>query len=647
MILSDKYLLNSFNEINLFWSFMLSINGFLLSLLNAEVSIKNIKILWKFLTDRFRSKPIILSVKAPDGRELSIQASSREAFEYALRQAQEFLNKRESPDDIIIEQFKEKGKNYLKHREIAQRFFEQAGAKVSEQDQYSLLLTSVPQGLKLLPPVSVLISDGVLTKDDVSELVKKSRQPIRTGFDNTAILLYQEPPDTIVRLRIAEVRLEDNFMIIPISLAEAENSLSDSRICEAVFTEYVNRYIKRANFFDDKNAISDTVSFFGRIELLNRLKEELLGYQAIGLFGLRKSGKTSILYQLSFLLRNHPIVRIDLQQYTGYRYGADLFNDILRQLSTLVRNYIPEYSPNFEYFISSTPTLEITNKFVKRIHDLTEALQLAGYQLPILCLMDEVERILPNSNHPIEKVEEFNACFGALRVLCQDKDKRNLSLIVADVHPDCNRINNWPQDGVSTNPVFSFFKEIYLYPFSEQETVEMLTSIAEFMGLNFDSQTPIEIHKESGGHPFIARQLARFLTQMIPEKGIRSVDWSMLQPALDNLVFDFDELSNYFEKSIWEDLEKRDFKSALSILKILATNEGSGQWIENQFLLGKLTPNCTLRECHNALKWLVAVGIIDHQQVADNTDYRIRILHFSRWIRMQMTKEELQQWKID
>ncbi|MUG98139.1 hypothetical protein F7734_39855 [Scytonema sp. UIC 10036] len=60
--------------------------------------------------------------------------------------------------------------------------------------------------------------------------------------------------------------------------------------------------------------------------------------------------------------------------------------------------------------------------------------------------------------------EEFNACFGALRVLNQEQ--RQLSLLVADLHPDCNRINKWNKEGVSTNPVFSFFKEIFLPPFS-------------------------------------------------------------------------------------------------------------------------------------------------------------------------------------
>ncbi|MBD2529036.1 sugar ABC transporter permease [Nostoc flagelliforme FACHB-838] len=66
--------------------------GFLLGLLNAQVNAANIKTLFNFLGDRFGNKPIKIGVKAPDGRELNIEASSREEFEFALQKAQDFLN---------------------------------------------------------------------------------------------------------------------------------------------------------------------------------------------------------------------------------------------------------------------------------------------------------------------------------------------------------------------------------------------------------------------------------------------------------------------------------------------------------------------------------------------------------------------------
>ncbi|BAY09473.1 sugar ABC transporter permease [Calothrix sp. NIES-2098] len=73
--------------------------GFLLGLLNLEINPANIKTLFKFLGDRFGNKPIKLVVKAPDGRELNIEASSREEFEFAMQQAQDFLNNTQKTQD--------------------------------------------------------------------------------------------------------------------------------------------------------------------------------------------------------------------------------------------------------------------------------------------------------------------------------------------------------------------------------------------------------------------------------------------------------------------------------------------------------------------------------------------------------------------
>ncbi|HEY9804882.1 MAG TPA: hypothetical protein V6D25_31400 [Leptolyngbyaceae cyanobacterium] len=68
-----------------------ALGGFLLGLLNAQVNAANIKTLFKFLGDRFGNKPIKMVVKAPDGRELNLEASSQQEFEFACQKAQDFL----------------------------------------------------------------------------------------------------------------------------------------------------------------------------------------------------------------------------------------------------------------------------------------------------------------------------------------------------------------------------------------------------------------------------------------------------------------------------------------------------------------------------------------------------------------------------
>jgi hypothetical protein len=68
-----------------------ALGGFLIGLLMAEVNPANIKALFGFLSERLGGKPIEMTLKAVDGRELSIKASSKAEFDYAYEKAQEFL----------------------------------------------------------------------------------------------------------------------------------------------------------------------------------------------------------------------------------------------------------------------------------------------------------------------------------------------------------------------------------------------------------------------------------------------------------------------------------------------------------------------------------------------------------------------------
>ncbi|MDZ8052884.1 MAG: hypothetical protein RMX68_032420 [Aulosira sp. ZfuVER01] len=230
-------------------------------------------------------------------------------------------------------------------------------------------------------------------------------------------------------------------------------------------------------------------------------------------------------------------------------------------------------------------------------------------------------------------------------MLCQQQ--RQISLLIADVHPDCNRINAWTQSGVATNPVFSFFKEIFLPPFSQGETQEMLVNLGKLMGLEFDAATPQQIHYQTGGHPFVSRQLAHFLTEKVKDnRGNQQIVWSMVEPYLARTITQSGELKNYLERSIWEDLTKRDFQVAISILRVMDCNEQFRNKIPQTTLLNHLKSQFTTNQCLDACNWLTNVGLLDQEEVEHQDFYHIRIPLLSRWIQMQMTAEESEQCRI-
>ncbi|MBN3907538.1 MAG: hypothetical protein HWQ35_13535 [Nostoc sp. NMS1] len=67
-----------------------SVGGFLLGVLQAEVSLANFKKLLGFLGDRLGNKTIELEVEA-NGKKLKVKASSQEELNAAIEQAQKFI----------------------------------------------------------------------------------------------------------------------------------------------------------------------------------------------------------------------------------------------------------------------------------------------------------------------------------------------------------------------------------------------------------------------------------------------------------------------------------------------------------------------------------------------------------------------------
>lgn len=68
-----------------------SVAGFILGMLQAEVSLANIKKLMGFLGDRLGGQPIEMEVEAPNGRKLKVKASSREELLVAIQAAEDFV----------------------------------------------------------------------------------------------------------------------------------------------------------------------------------------------------------------------------------------------------------------------------------------------------------------------------------------------------------------------------------------------------------------------------------------------------------------------------------------------------------------------------------------------------------------------------
>ncbi|MEO0373167.1 MAG: ATP-binding protein [Cyanobacteria bacterium P01_A01_bin.17] len=538
-----------------------------------------------------------------------------------------------------------------------QNLLEKTGA-ITQKKKRWLKVKSFIGPLTTYTPLPVMFFESP-TEGNVIDLIQyiDEIESNHIGHNTVGLLFYNKPPNTLAIFKIAQARVRDHKIIIPVPFSALEQASLDESKAVGLISHYVCRYMPGANLFNDRNAISDSLSFYGRSNLLNVLEQDLSRFQSVGIFGLRKSGKTSVLLQLALSMRHHPVVHIDLQPFAGKTcYGAELFNQIIQRLLSLTKGVNSSHF-GFTLFDETLPTSSLTTQFARKISQLSECLSASGYERPIVCFLDEIERILPTEfDPPAEaraRIEEFNAVFGTLRALNQEQHL--LSLLVADLHPDCNSINHWHLPGLPTNPVYQFFKEVFVTPFFAEDTEAMLTQIGQLMGIKFEDELVNLIHQESGGHPFVSRQLASLLYTRVKSKQ-KTLDGELITKESASRYIDrpfsYSDLGDYFDKNIWDDLLNRQRRgyaeagAAMDILKVLSCNDQIDNGICLEVLLDSLADTYSKSECERVLRWLEAVGLVKRLEFEDNDNYVAKVPLMSKWLRRTMRPEEVNQWKI-
>jgi len=495
----------------------------------------------------------------------------------------------------------------------AETFFRAAGAETSERGVGLLHVSPADPPLSPFAPLPALIVIRPVDQSHIDLLIKEMKS-LHGNQPAAGFLLYLDPPDSVVLLRmLLEAHLQQSA-VIPMPVAAIERAKDSPTEARALLREYSERFSPGRNLFDDRNAIGDAVAFFGRTRLLARLKQELLSFQSIGLWGLRKTGKTSILLQLEQVFRDRAAVRIGLEPFsTKAPFGNRIFNETLRQLASLLRRCGKEtFCPEFPIHL---PARDSVAGFLDAAQELTAKLVDAGIPLPVVCMLDEMERVLPAD---ADSAEEFNVAFGALRNLCQDK--RLMSLLVTDLFADSSQINQWPIEGAGTNPLFNFLKSVYAGPFAEADTVQMLDSLGKLMNFPLDSTRISSIHEISGGHPFLARQVAAMLYD-------RREDPSGPARLLANPIRYSETLRSYFPENVWSPLERRGDTAALTIIAMLAE---ANQWVSDAELQSRcLLPNTVF---WSAAEWLAQTGVITRRHnEGTGESYRIAIGMLVQW----------------
>lgn len=329
--------------------------------------------------------------------------------------------------------------------------------------------------------------------------------------------------DDIQPLRDALYRLigENREAIVPIDsqALEASHSEDSSRVLRPI----LDQWLSRRDLYRYNYPVSGR-RFFGRELDLQRLMRDIDDGHNVGVFGLRKVGKTSMLHQLRELRTQDITVYLDIQgvpsdsQDCAYLYWAiarklreecetkeEILGSALADISFQLGN---QNTPQFQ---KRTPRL-----FDHDIHAVLNRLEQNGTPTRLVLILDEVDRLLPVSDAS-PGFRGYADFFAYLRGTSQNSRGRFVTIITAANPALCEQAMWERRD----NPIFQFYHLMFLPPLTREDCNDMVVKLGRGMGISYSEESLDAVFHAASGHPYITRLLCSQINQLNPSRPLQ------------------------------------------------------------------------------------------------------------------------------
>lgn len=380
-----------------------------------------------------------------------------------------------------------------------------------------------------------------------------------------------------------------------------------------------NRFRKHfysRDLFGFLSPLKKDLYFFGRSDLIIAQINRHSSGEHSGLFGLRKSGKTSIIYAIERRLKSmgSHFVSMDCEIPSIHRLR---WHELLHRIATLyhgVRSAIIPL-PNVERYCEK----HCADQFAKDMLDIYESTGPSS----TMFIFDEIERISPETASSVHwrDGDDFIYFWQTMRAFYQ-RNPFVFTYLLVGTNPKCVES---PKLNGHENPLFKSVPDEYVPAFDVVKVREMTRKLGRYMGLKFDEQVYSLLCDDFGGHPFLIRQFCSELHK----KCIGERPQIIRKPFYLEVKRDvISKISEYLDMIIT--VLQEHFEDEYDLLRMLAADDFEGF-------------NEIANENPNIVKHLIGYGLIlkDDKRYAFNIesvrDYVVRKHKFDK---MNLTLEE-------
>ncbi len=376
---------------------------------------------------------------------------------------------------------------------------------------------------------------GSMTASTTSRPFEKSRT-------QAIYVVYEGMRPTKEDLHALRRETKCDVVLMPIQSIKASFDKADPH---QVLQKLEAPYVTRTDPYLEQNPIDDPNWFFGHQDLLDSLSHSIRQGVHVGIFGLRKIGKTSLAKQLRQQLVDIPSAWIDCQDMAlDPEY---YFDEIARKLEANASAGRIERQTDF----TGGP-----GRFKTRILSLFDDWQSRGRAEPFSVIFDEVDKLFVNRNRNenADALGVYAYVFRAVRSLAQQH--RCLTVTAIAHRAEVNR-QNFLSKEIGDNPMFNSFREVHLDLLSATDSSILIHDLGRWKDIEWDSGAAQQAYLYCGGHPYVTRL---FASKACGEGRLKEVTATRAGETAEGILSSFrrNQLGAYFSGSIWDELRQRE-----------------------------------------------------------------------------------------
>lgn len=421
--------------------------------------------------------------------------------------------------------------------------------------------------------------------------------------------------DNNIEFKLKELLKNDqeSQVIVPFSYTE----LLDKQDDPFFFRNRFKTHFYTRDLFALESPLKTDLYFFGRNDLVHQLVDRHSSNQVSGLFGLRKTGKTSVIFGVQRALEriNQKSVFIDCQNPAFHKnrwYMALHF--VLKEIK---RQHNLSISLKPENLYTEEKSSIYFEELIIKMHNMLS-------NKNILLIFDEIENItfgISPTQH-WSKDLDFVYFWQTLRSLFQ-KLPNVFSYLLVGTNPLCIEMEKILE---KDNPIFCQIPISYIPRFDVPQTREMVRKLGKIMGLQFDEIIYGMLTEDFGGHPYLIRHVCSVINSISNSQRPVNVDKATYEKAKQKFIKDY---NNFFDMIL--NVLKDYFIDEYEMLTHLAI--GDLETFEEFAQLSQLYTN-----------HLLGYGIIEEK----NGNYNFRIESIKNYLnnknkykKLKLTKEEM------